>query len=104
MASIRRRGVWISRGKLRCWESAWTKNDVLWPRDLLPEKLLAARVLAFGYDAGVVNFWSPAGQNHIGNHAQDLVVELADLRDDSDCVRNSDQAMQTRGRIDMQTT
>ena len=62
---------------------------MLWPKTLLPEKLPKARVLAFGYDADVVNFWSPAGQNRIGDHAQNLVANLADLRDETDTVSSA---------------
>lgn len=36
--------------------------------------------------ADVVNFWLPAGQNRIGNHAQNLAQSLANLRDRTETV------------------
>lgn len=51
--------------------STWTvkpKNDgdsVFWPLDLLPKSISNARIMSFGYDADVVNFWKPASQNRI---------------------------------------
>ena len=62
-------------------ESTWTWADNLWPQTLLPEKIPGARIMTFGYDADVVNFWQSAGQNRIGHHAQDLAQSLANKRD-----------------------
>ena len=67
-------------------ENTWTCNSTLWPETLLPQEIPEARILAFGYDADVVNFWLPAGQNRIGNHAQNLAQSLANLRDRTETV------------------
>lgn len=67
-------------------ESTWTCNKTLWPETLLPTKLPGARILTFGFDADVVNFWSPAGQNRIGHHAQSLAESLANQRDVTETV------------------
>lgn len=45
--------------------------------------------MGFGYDADIVNFWSQAGMNKIGQHAESLVATLADERTDSEDVRTS---------------
>ncbi|EXJ74810.1 uncharacterized protein A1O5_01506 [Cladophialophora psammophila CBS 110553] len=57
--------------------ATWTaENDqgvkVLWPRDLLPDKIPDCRVIMYGYDANVVNFWAEASQNCLYQHARDL--------------------------------
>lgn len=71
-------------------EDTWTdkKAKVFWPRDLLPGKLPKARIITFGYDADVIGFMT-VSMNRIGNHAQDLVSKLADLRDTTFTVRRS---------------
>ena len=71
-------------------ESTWTCNNILWPETLLPNKLPKARIMTFGFDADVVNFWLPAGQNRIGNHAQSLAQSLANLRDTTETVSRID--------------
>ena len=68
-------------------ESTWTGGKTFWPETLLPAELPQARIMTFGYDADVVKFWSSAGQNRIGNHAQNLTHALANLRDKTDTVR-----------------
>ena len=40
----------------------------------------------YGYDADVVNFWSMASQNTVGDHGQKLLSSLANLRDSTDSV------------------
>lgn len=72
-------------------ENTWTCNHTLWPETLLPKELPKARILTFGFDADVVNFWSPAGQNRIGNHAQNLAQSLANLRDRTETVSCVDE-------------
>ena len=58
----------------------WTHEDSKtrkpWPAELLSGDLPDARIMSFGYDADVVNAWSPASQNRIGNHALDLLGGL----------------------------
>jgi hypothetical protein len=57
-----------------------------WPRDFLSKDLPNCRILAFGYDADIVNFWNPASKNRIGNHAENLVGALAGEREITDTV------------------
>ena len=68
-------------------EQTWTTDGVLWPRDLLASDLPNARILTFGYDAGVVRL----DGNQISNmtmeiHAADLCESLARLRASTDTV------------------
>lgn len=58
-----------------------------WPTALLTQDITDARILAFGYDADVVNFWSPASQNRVGNHAGNMLGGLTRLREKSKSVR-----------------
>ncbi|KAI9858055.1 MAG: hypothetical protein M1813_007867 [Trichoglossum hirsutum] len=53
------------------------KTGVYWPRDLLPEQVPAARVLTYGYNAGMRNISD--GQNVL-DIATQLVVSLKDYR------------------------
>jgi pimeloyl-ACP methyl ester carboxylesterase len=62
-------------------EKTWTDDQVFWPKDLLPADIPKARILAFGYDAIIVHFWSQASQNRIDNHADELFAALVGLRD-----------------------
>jgi len=59
---------------------------VHWPSTLLHEEIPDARILAFGYDADVMGFWNPASQNCIGNHAENLLGDLARIREGSEAV------------------
>ncbi|KAL7272923.1 hypothetical protein RUND412_004244 [Rhizina undulata] len=62
--------------------ATWTaSNGVCWPRDLLPKTVPEARVIMFGYDADVANFWNPASQNTVNDHANALVNGLGMLRE-----------------------
>lgn len=71
--------------------STWShnKSQVQWPTKLLRGDIPDARILAFGYDADIVNFWSPASQNRVGNHAEKLLGDLVRRRERSDSVGNS---------------
>ncbi|KAM0802309.1 hypothetical protein BDR22DRAFT_819848 [Usnea florida] len=57
---------------------AWTDPNAnnLWLRDLLPEILNAARVLAFGYNADFKFFYGHRSADRIQQHAQNLVADL----------------------------
>jgi hypothetical protein len=57
-----------------------------WPLDLLPKSIRNARIMAFGYDADVVNFWKPASQNRIFDHAKALSGALGNIRESIDTV------------------
>lgn len=63
-------------------EATWTKNNVLWPRDLLPKQkgLEKARILTWGYDSHIAHFWGKANVNAIDDHASNLCADLSGLR------------------------
>ena len=54
--------------------------ELPWPQALLPEKISEARIITFGYNADVVHFIKPAGQNTVREHARNLDSDLTDLR------------------------
>ncbi|MCJ1271350.1 hypothetical protein MMC22_011250 [Lobaria immixta] len=64
----------------------WTqqRTGTHWPVSLLSRDIPNSRILSFGYDADVVNFWSPVSQNRLGNHALNLLGGLTRLREKSD--------------------
>ncbi|CAD6593296.1 MAG: hypothetical protein ASARMPREDX12_007021 [Alectoria sarmentosa] len=51
-----------------------------WPQELLSKKIPEARLLTYGYNADVVYFIKPAGQNTVREHARNLTGDLTDLR------------------------
>ncbi len=57
------------------------RSGVHWPRDLVKYNLSDARVMTFGYDADVVNFWKHAAQDGISGFANDLLASLAGCRE-----------------------
>jgi len=75
------------RGKA---ESTWTyPGSTPWPKDLLPASLtkskiatnkIQAEILAFSYDADIVNLGEAAGQNSIAQHARNLLGRLKNKR------------------------
>ncbi|KAI9794399.1 MAG: hypothetical protein M1816_005468 [Peltula sp. TS41687] len=56
-------------------------SGIHWPTDLLSQDLNDARILAFAYDANVVNLWNPVSQNRVSNHAENLLGALARQRE-----------------------
>lgn len=48
----------------------WLHKDtrVHWPSELLWQDIPDARILSFGYDADIVNFWNPASNSRLSNH------------------------------------
>lgn len=58
--------------------------EVYWPQELLKEDIRDARIMSFGYDADVVNWWSQASNNRIGNHAENMLGALVRLREETD--------------------
>lgn len=52
-----------------------------WPTTLLSRDIADARILSFGYDADIVNFWNSASQNRLGNHAENMLGALARRRE-----------------------
>ena len=69
-------------------ESTWTAKGAAapWPESLLSNDLPQARIIMYGYDADVVNFWSMTSQNTVGDHSQKFLTSLANLRDRTDTV------------------
>ncbi|MCJ1457769.1 hypothetical protein MMC28_008138 [Mycoblastus sanguinarius] len=55
----------------------WTKDNVVWPRDLLKAKIQNARIMSWGYDAQVANFFDKSGQCSIFDHAQQLLQDIS---------------------------
>jgi pimeloyl-ACP methyl ester carboxylesterase len=58
----------------------WTKEGVLWPRDLLPTVVPDARILTFGYEAAVIDLNDEVTQTTMETHAVDLCDRLTGLR------------------------
>ena len=56
-------------------------TGVHWPSALLKQDIPDARILSFGYDADIVNFWNPASNSRLSNHAEDLVGDLVRKRE-----------------------
>ena len=57
----------------------WTKDNILWPRDLLPQKISNVRVMTFGYNANLANNYSTLS---IRDHATKLLANLRDKREE----------------------
>lgn len=53
---------------------------IFWPKALLPTVIPKARIFTWGYDADVDGLMSSASQNTIHEHANNLLVDLSDLR------------------------
>lgn len=56
------------------------RRNCPWPQSLLADDLPTARISSFGYDASVAKWVDQASQNRIGDHAINLVHDLASLR------------------------
>lgn len=54
---------------------------IYWPNKLLKEDIPDARILAFGYDADVTNWYKAASVNRIGNHAESLLGSVTRFRE-----------------------
>ena len=54
---------------------------VHWPSQLLRQDIPDARILSFGYDADIVNFWNPASNSRLTNHAENMVGDLIRKRE-----------------------
>ena len=69
-------------------ESTWTAKGAAtgWPELFLPNDLPEARIITYGYDADVVNFWSMASQNTVGDHSAKFLTSLSNLRDRTNTV------------------
>ncbi|KAH8592670.1 hypothetical protein B0O99DRAFT_597100 [Bisporella sp. PMI_857] len=63
-------------------------TNIFWPQDLLAPDFENTRILTYGYDSRVSNFFSgSANQNGILQHGRDLLQSLADRRRKADRTR-----------------
>src|SRR5271156_1339560 len=87
-------------------ETTWTdkSSKIFWPRDLLKADLPDVRIMTFGYDADIVHFWDMASQNRIGNHAQNLVNALAQIRERSDKVTLGNNVISAKANLATEST
>lgn len=67
-------------------KTTWTHKatKTFWPEKLLPTDLPKARILSFGYNAGVVGVLASA--NTLRDHGNDLAAELSNTRERDDTV------------------
>ena len=66
----------------------WEKDDVFWPRDLLPNVLPEVRVILFGHDSGLIEFFAPSEPTRGAYHiSEDLLDKLTVFRRRSNTVR-----------------
>jgi hypothetical protein len=57
-------------------ERTWTApNDVLWLRDMLPQKLTKARIMVWGYDLSTHSA-NPISSQYLHDHADTLISDL----------------------------
>jgi len=56
------------------------KSSVYWPRDFLPSSVPNIRILTFGYNAQVIEFFGRANHNGIRQHAFDMLIALQRMR------------------------
>ncbi|MCJ1381753.1 hypothetical protein MMC17_004864 [Xylographa soralifera] len=54
-------------------KSTWTKDNILWPRDLLPQQLKHARIMTWGYQSS---------SKSISNHGMQLLNDIGKPEDD----------------------
>lgn len=68
--------------------STWTKDEVFWPYNLLPQDIPDARIITWGYNAEVAHFLSPYSKVRVRDHAKSLLNDLNGLRDSPEtCTR-----------------
>lgn len=60
--------------------STWSSVTDCWPRDLLSKDTPDVRILAFGYEAEVFQFWTKVSQNTFKDHACNLLESLGNNR------------------------
>ncbi|KAK2929023.1 Alpha/Beta hydrolase fold [Fusarium oxysporum f. sp. vasinfectum] len=59
-------------------EKTWTKNGVVWPKDLLSDDIPATRIFLFGYDTNITSAGqSGATKTEIHSDAEDVCAKLA---------------------------
>ena len=67
----------------------WYQGDqkVFWPEKLLSDDFPRARIMTFGYDADVTNFFGAVGHGRLRDHAEGLLNDLVNRRSKIDPVR-----------------
>jgi protein SERAC1 len=69
-------------------ESTWTKDGVIWPKELLSKDIPKSRILSFGYDSGVVHSdIAEVTQGSLADDARSLCSLLDDVRKKTNTVR-----------------
>ena len=66
--------------KKRCTRGGDSRQDVFWPRDLLPSAFPQARIVTWGYDVQIENFSTAASQASLLHHSENLLSDLVMLR------------------------
>ncbi|KAL5387209.1 hypothetical protein DPSP01_003820 [Paraphaeosphaeria sporulosa] len=62
-------------------ESTWTKDGVVWPKELLSKDVPKSRIFSFGYDSGVVHSdTAEVTQGSLADDARQLCSLLNDIR------------------------
>ncbi|KAE9364277.1 hypothetical protein N431DRAFT_355121, partial [Stipitochalara longipes BDJ] len=60
---------------------SWKAGNTVWLRDLLPQSLPNIRIMTYGYDADVINFFSNTSKSSIFQHSINLLEDLQLERD-----------------------
>ena len=66
------------------WYNTWSKNGVLWPKDLLSRDIENVRIITFCYDLNVVKLLGRVSRNQIHEHARTLIADLRRCRKKGD--------------------
>jgi protein SERAC1 len=68
----------------------WTKNGVLWPKELLPKDVPKSRIYLFGYDTGITHWdQNEVQRTEIHSDADDLCARLDAERSKTNTVSRS---------------
>jgi hypothetical protein len=71
-------------------ESTWTKDGVVWPKEVLSKDVPKSRILSFGYDSGVVHSdTAEVTQGSLSDDARQLCNLLDDARKQTSTVKCS---------------
>jgi protein SERAC1 len=68
--------------------ATWRAQDSQqpWPQQLLPPKLPLARIMSYGYDSHIAHLTHLVSRNTVGDHANNLLRDLSNHRDDDNTV------------------
>ena len=71
------------------WRETWRNSHAQqpWPQAWLPDKLENARILSWGFDSHVSDWTRIVSQNTVTDHANSLLRDLSNYRDDDNTVR-----------------